>query len=208
MPALPEEIAEAEKEGVTFQFLVAPVEVLGNQGRAQALKLEYMRLGEFDKSGRRRPEPTGQVTEVAANVVIAAIGQTADLSWIPASMGLETGRGVVIADSRTMATNVPGIFAGGDCVTGPDTVIQAIAAGKKAAASIDKYLGGDGMVAPPLEVERKVSGEIIEQEARRIAEPALDVSDRLGSFKEVELGFDEEMAVAEASRCLRCDVTD
>lgn len=208
MPALPEEIAEAEKEGVTFQFLVAPVEVLGNQGQAQALKLEYMRLGEFDKSGRRRSEPTGQVTEVAANVVIAAIGQTADLSWIPASMGLETGRGVVIADSRTMTTNVPGIFAGGDCVTGPDTVIQAIAAGKKAAASIDKYLGGDGMVAPPLEVERKVSGEIIEQEARRIAEPALDVSDRLGSFKEVELGFDEEMAVAEASRCLRCDVTD
>ncbi|MGE5549208.1 MAG: NADH-quinone oxidoreductase subunit NuoF [Bacteroidota bacterium] len=194
MPAMPEEIEEMEHEGIAINYLVAPLEVIGEKGRVKGLRLTKMQLGEFDKSGRRRPAPVaGSEFDVDADVIIAAIGQSVETAPLGTEIKL-TRWGTVAADAETMATSVPGIFAGGDCVSGPDTVITAIADGKKAAAAIDRYLGGDGMVTEPLTIERRVSGTLIEQVTPR---------QKCGLQ-----GFNEAQACAEASRCLRCDVAE
>jgi len=207
MPALPEEIEEAEREGVKFITLANPVRVLGD-GAVTGLECLRQRLGEFDRSGRRRPEPIeGSEFVVECDVVIPAISQAPDSEYLQDVRIGVNGNGTIAADARSLATDVPGIFAGGDCVTGPDTLIAAIAAGKRAAASIDKYLGGDGVVVRPKEIVRAVSGELLEEERPRQAMPCLPRAQR-DSFAEVELGFSEEAAVAEAMRCLRCDVKD
>jgi NADPH-dependent glutamate synthase beta subunit-like oxidoreductase len=119
------------------------------------------------------------------------------------------GRGNTIqVDADTLATAREGVFAGGDAVTGPAIVIEAIAAGRQAAVSIDKYLGGSGIIdevlAPPEEIESLPAIE--EGEKHRISIPTLTLSERLGSFAEVELGLREEVAIEEAKRCLRCDL--
>lgn len=204
MPAMPEEIVELEKEGVKLNFLVAPAAIVGEGGRASGLTLTKMELGEFDRSGRRRPVPVaGSSFTVAADLVVVAVGQTPETAGL--EVGLElTKDGAIVADSKTLATNIPGVFSGGDCVTGPDTLIAAIAAGKKAAQSIDKYLGGDGVVVDPLSVERMIHGQILEQEAPRQEMPVRHAD----GFLEVELGYTLEQAVAEAMRCFRCDVVD
>jgi NADH-quinone oxidoreductase subunit F len=167
-----------------------------------------MRMGEFDRSGRRRPLPIeGDDFTLPVDVVIAAIGQTVDPDSIPA--GVEKGRaGTVVADSKTGVTAMDGVFAGGDCVAGPDTVIGAIAAGKQAAAAIDRYLGGDGVVVPALAIQRQRTAPVIEEETARQVAASLEPAERLQGFMEVELGYDEEKAIAEASRCLRCDVRE
>ncbi|HAP31946.1 MAG TPA: NADH-quinone oxidoreductase subunit NuoF [Firmicutes bacterium] len=204
MPAMSEEIHELEQEGVELNLLVAPVAIVSENGQVNGLTLTKMELGEFDRSGRRRPEPLAdsQFT-VAADVVIAAIGQLPETAVLGA--GLELGKGeVILADPETLATNIPGVFSGGDCVTGPDTLIAAVAAGKKAAQSIDKYLGGDGVVVELMTVERTITGVIIEEETPRQQMPVR----RAEGFLEVELGYTLEQAVAEASRCFRCDVAD
>lgn len=191
---MPEEIEEMEHEGIAINYLVAPLEVIGEKGRVKGLRLTKMQLGEFDKSGRRRPAPVaGSEFDVDADVIIAAIGQSVETAPLGTEIKL-TRWGTVAADAETMATSVPGIFAGGDCVSGPDTVITAIADGKKAAAAIDRYLGGDGMVTEPLTIERRVSGTLIEQVTPR---------QKCGLQ-----GFNEAQACAEASRCLRCDVAE
>jgi NADH-quinone oxidoreductase subunit F len=209
MPAIQVEIDEAIHEGVKFIFLAAPLKVTGMGNKVDALECQRMNLGEFDKSGRRRPVPAeGATFAVAADVVIAAIGQAPEgealrNAGIPFLKG-----GTVEADAKTTLTAVDGVFAGGDCVTGPDTVINAIAAGKKAAREIDKYLGGDGDVVPKAVIERAITGEIIEREMPRAEAGSIDGKRRLCSFDEVELGLTEEAAVREAGRCLRCDVKD
>ncbi|MGE5560842.1 MAG: NADH-quinone oxidoreductase subunit NuoF [Chloroflexota bacterium] len=207
MPALPEEIAEAEHEGVKFITLANPVRVSGN-GKVTGLECVRQRLGEFDKSGRRRPEPIeGSEFLVECDVIIPAISQTPDSAYLQdVNIGV-SANGTIIADGRSQATNVAGVFAGGDCVTGPDTLIAAIAAGKRAAAAVDKYLGGDGVVVRVKEVTRTISGDLLEEERPRQVMPCLARAKR-DSFAEVELGFSEEAAVAEAMRCLRCDVKD
>ncbi|MEW6724206.1 MAG: NADH-quinone oxidoreductase subunit NuoF [Bacillota bacterium] len=203
MPALPEEIEEAEHEGIKFIFLANPVKALGN-GRLTEVECVRMKLGEFDRSGRRRPVTIeGSEFRIACDLLIPAVSQKPDADRLE-SVGL-TKWGTIDADDRTTKTAAEGIFAGGDCVTGPDTLIAAIAAGKKAAGAIDAYLGGDGQVVADLAVERKISGELIEEEMPRRKMPCLVVAKRRG-FAEVELGFSEEDAVCEASRCLRCDV--
>jgi len=193
MPAMPEEIEEMEHEGIAINYLVSPVEIIGSQGQVKGLKLNRMALGDFDRSGRRRPVPIeGSEFEVEVDVVIAAIGQSAETGILE---GLELNRGGTIkVDPDTLATNLPGVFSGGDCVTGPDTLIAAIAAGKKAAAAIDRYLGGDGVVTDPITVERRVSGTLIEEETLR---------QEIGPQ-----GYTTEQALAEAARCLRCDVAE
>ncbi|MGE5541695.1 MAG: NADH-quinone oxidoreductase subunit NuoF, partial [Bacillota bacterium] len=142
MPAIPTEIEEAMHEGVEFAFLAAPARVTGAGGKVTTLECQRMNLGEFDKSGRRRPVPAeGATFALSVDMVIAAIGQVPEGDALEGSgVGLSKG-GTVEASSKTTATPVEGIFAGGDCVTGPDTVIKAIAAGKRAAQEIDKYLG-------------------------------------------------------------------
>jgi len=208
MPALPEEIQEAEHEGVKFFCLVAPDKIIGENGRVTGVACTQMKPDEFDKSGRRRPVSVdGSGFTVDADMVIAAIGQSPDLSFLPKALGLEIRRaGTVVVDRKTLATNIPGIYSGGDCVSGPDTVIEAVAAGKKAAASIDRLLGGDGTVIEEVVAERKLSGPVLEEKKERNQTPVLSANQRIGNFKEVELGFNENVAVEEAFRCLRCDV--
>jgi len=206
MPASPEEIEEALREEVKIVFLAAPNKITQENGQ---LKLECIRmeLGEPDASGRRRPMP---IKESEFNMefdnIIAAIGQQPE---IPARFGLNVSRvNTVQVDSATLATNIEGVYAGGDVVTGPASVIEAIAAGRKAASSIDKYLGGDGIIDEELIPKEKPNPWLGRDDGfahlARVTVPSLPVEQRLNGFEEVELGFDREAAITEAKRCLQC----
>lgn len=212
MPANAEEIAEAEYEGVKIVYLTAPTRLLGEDGKVRSMECVRMELGEYDASGRRRPIPVkGTEFLMDIDAVIAAIGQSPDLSFLPPDSGLETTKGqTFVADPVTLATTRPGIFAGGDAVTGPATVIEAIAAGERAAISIQRYLRGESMTEgrlrqPEKRVETPRAEETLEEKGR-VKMPALANKDRLGSFEEVNLGYSEQMAIEEAKRCLRCDL--
>jgi len=143
MPAIAEEVEAAEEEGIHFHLLTAPGRILGNDGKATGLECIRMSLKEFDRSGRRTPYPIeGSEYVIDTDMVIEAIGQRPDTSFIM-NDEIKVGRGgAVVADRRTLATEKRGVFAGGDAVTGPQTVIEAIAAGQRAASSIRRYLQG------------------------------------------------------------------
>jgi NADPH-dependent glutamate synthase beta subunit-like oxidoreductase len=168
------------------------------------------KLGDPDSSGRRSPVPIpGSEFVVDADTIIPAISQQPDISFLGEGHGLAISRwNSFEVDQSTLQTNKPGIFAGGDAVTGPATVIQAIAAGKKAADMIDRFLRGVELKVAEISPEQPVSlsqDEIAEVEkSARQNMPELPLEARHGNFDEVELGFDEEAAVAEAKRCLRC----
>jgi len=142
MPANPWEVEAAEEEGIKIQYLSAPVEIIGRNGRVAGMKCVKMRLGEPDASGRRRPVPIeGSEYEIEAETIIAAIGQRADLSFLGEDHGIELTRwNTIKVDEETGMTNIAGIFAGGDIATGPDIAIRAIAGGKRAAKGIHQYL--------------------------------------------------------------------
>jgi NADH-quinone oxidoreductase subunit F len=140
MPANPYEIKEAEGEGVEIQFLVAPKRILGQNGHVNSLECIKMELGEPDETGRRAPKPVeGSEFTVPIDTVILAIGEAPDLSFLPKEVELTEGNTIAVETFST-ETSQPGVFAGGDCVSGPATVIEAIVAGKKAAECIDQYL--------------------------------------------------------------------
>jgi NADH-quinone oxidoreductase subunit F len=208
MPASEEEIEEALREGVDFRYLAAPTKLSRENG---VLKIEciQMMLGPVDASGRPRPEPLpGSEFTLDTDTVIAAIGQMPD---VPAQFELPQGRGGTLeVDPDTLATPREGVFAGGDAVTGPASVIEAIAAGRQAAISIDKYLGGSGAIEESLAPNEEVASvrEEEEEEVHRPSIPAIPVADRIGSFAEVELGLTEEQALAETKRCLWCDLEE
>jgi NADPH-dependent glutamate synthase beta subunit-like oxidoreductase len=142
MPASDEEIEAALHEGINIQYLVAPSEVITENGKTVGLKCVRMQLGEPDKSGRRRPIPIpGSEFTIPLDTIMPAIGQASDLSFIDEESGITlTKWGTIAVDPQTLATSRKGIFAGGDCVTGPYIAIAAIAAGEKAALSIEQYL--------------------------------------------------------------------
>ncbi len=208
MPASPEEVEAALDEGIEMVFLTAPVSIDMHNGRL-SLTCNRMELGEPDASGRRRPVPVkGSEFTTEYSTIIGAIGQRPD---IPEEFKLKTGRGNVIqAQTDTLATSRKGVWAGGDAVTGPDSVIRAIAAGRKAASSIDKYLGGSGIIDEELTQERKfdMCAGMVEDffDKTRARMPELPVAKRQGNFTEVELGLDESSAVAEGKRCCQCGV--
>lgn len=209
MPAAPEEVAEALHEGVEIIFLVAPNEIRTRQNGKLELECTRMKLGEPDASGRRRPVPIkGSEFVMEFDNIIPSIGQTAD---IPARFDVEIGRGNVIkANSQTLATSKKGVFAGGDIVTGPASVIGAIAQGRQAASSIDKYLGGDGIIDETL-VDFEMPDPMFGQDAdftdwKQAKMPCIEDKKRKPGFTEVELGFEEPAAIKEAKRCLRCDM--
>lgn len=208
MPAIPEEVEEAEREGIPFQFLVAPVRVVERDGRVAGLDCVRMRLGEPDASGRPRPVPIpGSEFRLDVDVVVPAIGQSPDLSFLGAGHGLAiTPQGTFHVDRRTYMTNRPGIFAAGDAITQPVSVIHAIASAKRAAAAMDAYLRGVPLAdeRADVPVARRELAEAQRQVRPRVPVPTIPMDERLSTFKEVELGFDEEQAVAEASRCLAC----
>jgi NADPH-dependent glutamate synthase beta subunit-like oxidoreductase len=207
MPAYSDEIEQAIDEGVAMVFLAAPVSIDRING-ALMVKCVHMELGESDMTGRPRPIPiAGSEFAMEFDTVIAAIGRIPE---IPAQfMVPSNAESTLPVDLGTLATPRDGVFACGDAVTGPASVIEAIAAGRNAAASIDTYLGGSGDIEvkklPPIypEVAERF-GECYLKEARHPM-PLLPVEERLSGFREVELGFDEVMAMEEANRCLMCD---
>jgi NADPH-dependent glutamate synthase beta subunit-like oxidoreductase len=143
MPAIPWEVSEAEKEGVKFEFLAAPKRFLGENGKLKAMECIRTELGEPDKSGRRKPIPIeGSEFIKEIDTAILAIGESPDVSFLPKEVELNVD-GTIWINPITMETTMKGVFAGGDVVTGPATVIEAILAGKRAANSIMKYLGGE-----------------------------------------------------------------
>jgi NADH-quinone oxidoreductase subunit F len=214
MPAAKEEIDGAIEEGIEIQFLVTPIRVLSENGQLKGIKCIRMELGEVDSSGRRRPVPIeGSEFTMEIDTLMPAIGQRPDLSVVAADGRLKTTKADTIqVDSETLYAGAEGIFAGGDVVSGPNAVTAAMAHGKIAAKMIHKYIQ-----AQPLEREYKVTRSAIRVEAIEITDkeieelkkpsmPLLSPEERSGNFKEVELGFTEEMAIKEARRCLRCDL--
>ena len=209
MPAADEEVEEALAEGVKMDFLVSPVRIEQGQ-RGLVLKCVRMRQGPVDTSGRRRPVPTvGTEFDREVDAVIMAVGQTPE-HMVNAGYEVD-GQGRIKVDEMTLATSCKGVFAAGDVVTGPASVIEAIAAGREAARAIDRSLGGEGKieeVLAPLE-EGQTGGMLEEQEAQhRVEIPKRPTIERIADGGLVELGYVEEAAVAEAGRCLRCDLED
>ncbi len=209
MPASDEEIKEAEKEGVKFNFLVTPVKILAKDGKVTGVECIKMRLGEPDESGRRRPIPVeGSQFTMDTDVVIPAVGQSPDLPLIIGNDKMKvTNWGTIDIDPISYKTNIEGVFAGGDCVTGPAILIEALDMGNNAARSIDCYLRGESL-------NEKISFEGVNVKEQReqgfIAQKAaekvtlLDVDKRSEDFEEVESGYSASRAVREAQRCLRC----
>jgi len=212
MTATDEEVTEAENEGVRFRFMAMPTKIQGEGGKAAQMLCAQLRPGEFDSSGRRRPVPVeGQEFTVDVDSVIVAVGQTTDLFFFASEGEISTTRsGTLIVDEDTMETSKAGVFAGGDVVRGPATVVEAIADGIKAALAIDKFLGGSGKL---VEVTRKqarideipfdLEAEIVEQ--RRVEALLLPLEERALGFREVEQGYTLNDVIEEAKRCLHCD---
>jgi NADPH-dependent glutamate synthase beta subunit-like oxidoreductase/ferredoxin len=205
MPANPEEIEAAIEEGVEILYLVAPSKIT-RDGNVLKLDCQRMELGEPDESGRRRPVPvegSNFVTEL--DTLIAAIGQR---PLVPDGFGVETGRGDIVVVSDNMMSNREGVFAGGDCVKGPATVIEAIADARKAAEAIDRYLGGKGDITESL-VSREEAETWLEKNApeeKLAVFNHLPPENRVNSYDEVEYGMPQQIAEAEAQRCLKCYV--
>ncbi|MCK5428767.1 MAG: FAD-dependent oxidoreductase, partial [Anaerolineales bacterium] len=148
MPANAEEVEQAEEEGVELAFLAAPAGIKVADGRVSGIECIKMELGEPDASGRRRPVPIkGSEYTMELDTIIAAIGQSVDNTSLPQDGAIELNRGYPVVDSETMLTSIEGVFSGGDCTTGPATAIEAIGAGKRAAAYIDMYLSGKPVIA-------------------------------------------------------------
>lgn len=211
MPAEDIEIEEATEEGVTFKFLTNPAEIIGENGKVSAVKLQVMELGEPDASGRRSPVPVeGKFEILPVDTVICAIGQKVNVSGFE-ELELNS-RGIISTDERTFATSIPGVFAVGDATNrGASIAIAAIGEAGKAAKVIDGYLAG--METPyrkPFVSERNTDDIDFSrfEKSQRAKMPARPASERKHDFKEVNLGFSDEAARAEAKRCLECGCHD
>jgi len=208
MPAYKEEIMEAIEEGVEIVELVAPVKFIGDQiGRVKGVECVRMKLGDFDSSGRRRSVRIPDSNFVVdVDYVIPAVSQYADLPFVSSDEIGVTKWGTFIIDNMTMMSTMEGVFAGGDVARGPDEVIRAIADGKLAAISMDKYLGGTGELnkGEHIDIPDIVDEDEIVKHDRFDME-MLEPEDRKDNFDEVVLGFHKINAMAEAMRCLHCD---
>ncbi|MCL6642591.1 MAG: FAD-dependent oxidoreductase, partial [Candidatus Bipolaricaulota bacterium] len=212
MPADPKEIEAAEEEGVKMIFLAAPKTILGNRETGvTALECLKMKLGAPDASGRPTPEPIpGSEFVLPCDAIIATIGQVPDIKSLGDKLGIETTKwGTFKVDEVTLETNIPGVFAGGDCVTGPDVVVNAMYAGKKAAISIERYLNKldmhsgrerEGPYRTWYDID--TSGVPVQ---KQIPIPSIELA-RRRTFSEVHTGYTQELAIAEAKRCLDCGI--
>jgi NADH-quinone oxidoreductase subunit F len=218
MPAQGDEIRAAEEEGVHIQLLAAPLRIVGEFGHVEKMVCQRMALGDFDSSGRRRPMPiAGAEFAIATDQVITAISQRPMLRFLE---GHEEDDGVRVSEGGLVELPEGGlvrqgqamIFAGGDAVTGPSTVIWAIAAGRQAAEQMDQTMRRRRGEPPFVSVEEHIDiPKTVDEdvkESRRAIVPEMPVAERIKDFSEVELGFSEDVAIAEACRCLRCDVKE
>jgi NADPH-dependent glutamate synthase beta subunit-like oxidoreductase/ferredoxin len=212
-----EELGETEREGVRMEFLASPIEVLGEDGRVTGVRFIRNKLGEPDASGRRSPVPIpGSEFVIKADTVIPAVSQAADLTFLPVEADFEVNRGRVKVDPATYATNSRGVFACGDFVTGPTTLIEAAGHGKKCAYAIDRYLAAstDVTVAANVRMTSSWTFEMPEfyDVLPRQHIPMTALAERMPSTDpdvnfttQVERGYDATAAVAESTRCLMCN---
>jgi len=220
MPAIAEEIEEALAEGIRIRYLAAPTRILTKDGRVFKLECIEMRLGEPDEGGRRRPIPVEDSEfTIEIDTVIPAIAQEADTSFLEnGGWRLEVEQGRIIINEAGVTAR-PGIFAGGDVATPFGTVAHAIGSGKRAALAIDKYLRGEELAGfPPLDgavhaIPKDMDTTVVRfedlnpayfEELERPEQPQRPVEERVRDFAEVNLGFEEEDAQAEAERCFSC----
>jgi len=214
MPADREEIEQAEEEGVRFEFLVIPEEIVGSGGRLEAMKCLRAKLVTLKGQDRKFPKPIrGSEFLMKADVIIPAIGQQVDTGCMKSLTGLDwTRRKTIQVNMATMSASLEGMFAAGDAVTGPATVIEAIGGGKRAAESIHRYLSGMPQPKMPAVPTRRGRIEWLEVPAgtkmtlKRPEMPLLNIDRRRTTFQQVELGYTENMVREEARRCLRCDI--
>jgi len=218
MPAEPEEVEDSKEEGIEFHFLTQPIEVMERDNKMIGLKCIRMELGEPDKSGRRRPVPIpGSEFVFETDTLIPAIGQTSALDFISADDGIEITRHVTIkVDPSTMMTSRPGVFAAGDVVSGPLTVVHALAGGKRAARMIHEYVSTGKCVPSESQWMEDLIAKIEEdhgvlvtartpaREGGKVSKIKLDPRERIASFREVDSGLTQKSSFIEASRCLRC----
>jgi NADPH-dependent glutamate synthase beta subunit-like oxidoreductase/2,4-dienoyl-CoA reductase-like NADH-dependent reductase (Old Yellow Enzyme family) len=208
MPAYREEVEAAKAEGIEIHALTSPVRIVGKDGKVAKVECVRTELGETDESGRRRPVVVkGSEFMIDADTVVSAIGEIPDLSFLDTEKFDTTQKKTIAIDPHTMMTNIEGIFAGGDVVSGPATVIEAIAAGRKAAFSIDRYLRGERLkyeepVPSTIGIEDVDIDRFNKRERQRMS--TLPREERIKGFKEIELGFTEMEALCEADRCFQC----
>jgi NADH-quinone oxidoreductase subunit F len=201
MPAFSEEIEAAEKEGIKIKCLVSPLKVIGAEGRVKSLICQKMKLGEFDRSGRKKPIPIhGSEFSLNIDCLIVAIGQRPD----------DLFKTIIEKNKLYNNTNLK-VLAGGDVVSGPATIIKAIASGQKAAKEIDEAIRVKNGESPyKLPIEEKIEIPlIIDEDIKELPQAKMKqliISQRINNFSEVELGFTRKKAIYEAERCLRCDV--
>jgi NADPH-dependent glutamate synthase beta subunit-like oxidoreductase len=207
MPAWPEEIEEAEQERIQMDFLVNPVRVEGKNGKVAGLTCIRTELGEFDESGRRKPVAIpGSEFTIPVDTIILCLGQKLSGGLNGAKLKLDK-RGQIEVHARTLATNLPGVFAGGDSVN-PSTIIESVAQGRKAAVEIDRYFGYEGKLFAK---ERTPVAVTYDEEAYlknipRKSPRLEEVEKRIHSLAlEVNLGLLREEVMEEARRCMHCD---
>jgi NADPH-dependent glutamate synthase beta subunit-like oxidoreductase len=208
MPSRLEEIEECQEEGISVHTLAQPVRFTGENGRVKAIECVKTRLTEPDESGRRTPVPVpGTEFTIDVDAVLTALGQEADWACLTHECSCRlTDWGTMNVDPLTLQSDDPDIFAGGDAVRGPESVVEAIADGRQAAVSIDRFirgldlrLGREGRLTPVAEPER---GDY--SPSGRVRSPRLASQERVESFDEVDRGYTEELAVQEAERCISC----
>jgi len=208
MPANSEEIEECQEEGISITTLTQPVRFIGQNGRVTAIECIKMQLTEPDESGRRKPEPVaGSEFTIDVDSAISALGQEADWSCLTDECACTLSDwGTMNVDPLTLQSDDPDIFAGGDAVRGPQSIIEAIADGKQAAISIDRFIKGRDLklgretelktiTNPQKEVYNKINP---------VQMPRLAAQKRVTNFDEVQLGLTKEMVMQEAKRCINC----
>jgi NADH-quinone oxidoreductase subunit F len=210
MPAthLPEEVESSLNEGVRIHTLANPVEVLGGANMT-GVKIQRQRLTDFDLSARRKAQPIGETYTLNLDVLMPAIGQMPDIAWNVGDVLKATSARTLVVDAA-YATSKAGVFAAGDVVSGPATIVQAVAQGNLVAVSVDTWIRTGKLVKPRFQTQRHdvaLRPDIkLDAPARRPETPRLPVAERIDNFREIEPGFDEKTAQAEACRCLRCDL--
>jgi NADH-quinone oxidoreductase subunit F len=213
MPALQEEVDAALEEGIELVTLVSPAKIHPKDGKVASVEFIRNKLGGFDSSGRRRPVPI-QKSEftVKLDTLIVTIGEVPDIECVASDDVECSEQGTIRVDEHTLATNLPGVFAGGDVVTGPNTVVDAIADGKKAAVMIDRHLRGEKLRQvvearlPNIYIESSMLTDEEMDKAVRPEPSVIQMKSRRSSLDEIELSLGEEVAKQEAKRCLRCDL--
>jgi NADH-quinone oxidoreductase subunit F len=213
MPAWENEIVAAEHEGVKIEYLVAPTKLIGKDGKVTGVECQRMTLGEFDRSGRRKPVPIkGSEFVLSIDTIVPAISQNTDASFIGKDSDVQIDKwgGIKTVGKAKINTTAANVFIAGDAAKGPATVVEAIDQGHQVAEALDAFIrarNGEPAWKKPAEEEIQIPFEVDEEvkETPRAKMPELKLSERLVSFKEVETGYTRATAYKEACRCLRCD---